>query len=164
MGECLHETTEVVRTELGAFFICRACGHRFIDKKRRLVNLWIAQRFYQYRGAIYSSQLSSLLASVTSGGVIFLVINMVWEVTPTLWILPAIWVVKLIVETTLGYIDFKKWKVAQTERLFGFRYAPLEVEQLRRLMNIEKVVNPSEYKAESIVDSVGDLNGKMDGK
>ncbi len=152
-SKCKHLDRKEVATELGAFYICQDCGVSFVSKPRKLANLWIAQRFYQSRGSVYTGQLRSLLNSVQAGGIIFLLVKAVWNVMPPLWLLPVFWLIQLAVETFIGRLDFKKWKVGQTEGLFGFQYSPLSVETLRRLKNIEKKVNPEEYREDSVVDS-----------
>lgn len=151
--ECRHSLEKVIN-ELGTYQICKLCGKTFVSKRRKLANLWIAQRFYQSRGSTYTGQVRSLLNAVTTGGIIFLLIKAVWDEIPPLWILPCLWLTQAIVETYMGIIDFKKWKIAQYEGLFGFQFSPFSIENLRRIKNIEKVVNPTDYREESIVDSI----------
>ena len=150
--KCKHSGIETVITELGTYYICQSCHQLFVSQKRKLINLWIAQRFYQGRGAVYTGQIRSLLNAVTTGGIILLLLQAVWGEMPPLWILPLLWLVQTVSETLIGFRDFKKWKIAQNEGGFGLQYAPLTVELIRRLKNIEKVVNPEDYRDESVVD------------
>jgi hypothetical protein len=146
-----------VVTELGTFYRCEKCEELFVGKTRSLTNLWIAQRFYQSRGSVYTGQVRGLIGSISTGGVILLLVQAVYGKMPPLWVLPLLWLIQTVLETILGIKDYKKWKVAQNEGLFGIQFSPFSLEMLQRTKNIEKMVNPADYKEESIIDRV---NGK----
>ena len=141
-----------IESELGTYYICDICNEKFENWKRKIANLWIAQRFFQGRGITYTSWVNGLFQAIQTGGMVFVLIKLATGNMPPMWIIPIVWFLQMLGETWLGFKDYKKWKIAQRESLYGFPYSPFAIEQLQRLKNIEKVVNPKEFKEESVID------------
>jgi len=152
--KCHHNGARFIETELGRYYFCDICGERFVSWKRKIHNLWTAQRFFQGQGIIYTSWINGLFACFTAGGVTFLLIQSVTGKLPAIWILPIIWLLQTAGETWIG-IKAYKLKMAQREGLYGFRHSPKAIEDTKRLRNIEKVLCEhlhKEYQKDSIVD------------
>mgnify|MGYP001586058208 CR=1 FL=1 len=158
-----HRGAGKIETEFGTYYICDICQERFVGWKRKIANLWIAQRFFQGRGTVYTSWFNGLANTIQTGGITFLLIQSIFGKMPAIWILPIIWLFQTIGETWLGIKDYKKWKIAQKEALYGFPYSPLGIEQLQRLRNIEKSVCEKlnlPYQKDSIIDLIQKENIK----
>jgi len=134
-----HFGANFIETELGKYYICDKCGKKFVSLRRKVFNLWIAQRFFQGRGCAYTGWFMGLSQAIQTGGIAFLFIKAATGWLPPIWLIAVLWLSQATFETWTGYKDYKHWKLAQNEGLYGFNYSPMAVEQLKRQRNIEKV-------------------------
>ena len=147
-----HSGDKRIETELGTYYACEICGEPFESWKRKITNfVFIKFDFYCGRGEKYISHINGLINTCGGLGVVWLLI-FGFSASSKAWVLIIIWLAQKALVYWLGHKDYHKWKIAQREGLYGFKYAPLAVEQLRRLKNIERVVNPEEFREESVVD------------
>ena|SRR3990167_1736870 len=148
-----HSGGRILETELGAFRVCDICGKPYEGWKRKLANYWIKWKFYTTRGEAFIADINGLWNTIGGGAMGILAYKFVAENSKiSLLILGSVWIFQKLLVLVLGYLDYHYWKIAQREGLYGFRFSPFAVEQLRRLKNIEKMVNPKDYKEESVVD------------
>lgn len=146
---------EKIITELGVKYKCEICGEYFVSLKRKVSNSWVAQRYYQGRGAAYTTWFNGLSNSIQTGGIIMLLLQSLTGHKPDLWILPILWFIQTVTETWLGLKDYKYWKIAQNESIFSIKYSPAAIEQWERQINIEKMIAEylqKPYKKETLLE------------